>query len=237
MARNYKKKALYEVIGEAWQKPPGYGRTLEQLHPAKEPAVRMPERPAGWPRRPRIVQLNNDRIELSIPYQLAIALLLGTILLVLVTFRLGQITYPSKQRAADSAIKMSKSPQKLAPLTTAGTAQKASSEVPASAEKVEPARAKGNNRIVIQTYHLRADLELVRQYFARFGIETEIRKIGDMYYLVTRDRYQNPQRQATDGYLARQKIIKLGAKYKAPPGQETFGSRPFHDAFGKRFDD
>jgi len=250
MARNRKKKALYEVIGEALPKPRS-GRTLEQLHPEKadkdeqiapKSAIQMHRRAAGWLNRPRVVQFNAGRIEISIPYQLAIAVLLGLVLLVLVVFRLGQITYLSSQKVTGSSAKVPESAQKAVPKVTVGAPQRvapAEEKTPVSqfTQKVESVKPKGNNRIVIQTYQLRADLEPVKQYFARFGIETEIIKIGGWYHLVTEDKYENPEKSGTDGYLAKQKIIELGAKYKAPQGYETFGSKPFRDAYGKRFDE
>ena len=254
MARNPEKKALYEVIGRTWPKP-RYDKTLEQPHPEKSSKkdeqittklpIRMPARAAKWLNRPRIVQFNAGRIEISMPYQLAIALLLGLVLLVLVAFRLGQITYLSSQKATDSTAKMPESMQKAAPEMTTSAPQKAASAeekaaVPTFTQKVEPVKPKGNNRIVIQTYQVRADLEPVKQYFAQFGIETEIMKISDWYYLVTMDKYENPEKPRTDGYFAKQKIIELGAKYEAPPGYETFakkGKKPFYDAYGKRFDE
>ncbi|MBA7686352.1 hypothetical protein ES703_94796 [subsurface metagenome] len=237
MARYRKKKALYEVIGKAWPKP-GSDKTLEQLPPEKsdkerpagESTTRMPERVARWPKRPRIVQFNAGKIEVSIPYQVAIALLLGVILLVLIAFRLGQRT-KSEQGATTSnverAVKTGESSSKVPNLSASETKKPA-----AAVEK-----PKGNNRIVIQTYRLRTHLEPVKQYFAQFGIETEIKKIGDWYYLVTKDKYENPEKSGTDGYFAKQKIIELGAKYKAPQGYETFAPNFFKDAFGQRFDD
>jgi hypothetical protein len=84
---------------------------------------------------------------------------------------------------------------------------------------------------------LREHLEPVRLYFAEKGIETEIRRIGDRYYLVTSQKYDNPEREGTEGYQAKQKIIETGAGYKSPPGYESFGTRPFSDAYGMRFDD
>jgi len=252
MVRKRKKKALYEVIGRTWSKSGDY-KTLGQPPPEKtskdEPIApdsttpaRLPERLARWPKRPRIIQLNADRIEISIPYQLAIAILLGIVLLALVVFRLGQISSLSGQKAADSATKMPKNIQKVTPRPMAAAPQTPISAEkkaagPESAEKTEPVKLKGNNRIVIQTYQLRADLEPVRQYFAQFGIETEIKKIGDWYYLVTKNKYENPEKPGTDGYLAKQKIIEWGAKYKAPPGYETFGTKPFYDAYGMKFDE
>jgi len=249
MARNRRKKSLYEVISKTRLKS-SYSKTLEQLHPEKsdkdEPAtaksaIQVPERAAQWPKRPRIVQFNAGRIEISMPYEIAIALLLGVVLLVLVVFRLGQNL--SSQKVTVSATKVPKSVQKEAVRVAASATQtpdaveKTSPDVPVSAEKVGPAKSKGDNRIVIQTYQLKAHLEPVKQYFAGFGIETEIKKIDDWYYLVTKNKYENPERPGTNGYSAKQKIIELGAKYKAPSGYETFGSKPFHDAYGKKFED
>ncbi len=245
MTRNREKRALYEVMSKsAWPKP-RYDKTLEPLHPGKadedkQPATkflpRMRGRTAKWLNRPRFVQFNAGRIEISMPYQLVIALLLGLVLLVLVVFRLGQITYRSSQKAAGSSEQIS------ADVQTAGASQgvilaEEKAPVPLVSQKAGPVKQQGDNRIVIQTYQLRADLEPVRQYFAQFGIETEIVKISDWYYLVTSDKYENPEKPGTDGYLAKQKIIELGAKYEAPQGYETFGSKPFSDAYGKKFSD
>jgi hypothetical protein len=251
MARNREKKALYEVMSKAAWPKPRYDKALEPLHPEKtgenkQTTTKFPallrRRAAKWLNRPRIVQFNAGRIEISMPYQLAIALLLGLVLLVLVVFRLGQITYRSSQKATGPAAKMPESVQKAAPKVIAGAPQKAvpteeKTPVPPVIQKVEPVKPKGDNRIVIQSYQLRADLEPVKQYFAQFGIETEIIKISDWYYLVTKDKYENPAKPGTDGYLAKQKIIELGAKYKAPQGSEAFGSQPFRDAYGKKFDE
>jgi len=240
MVRKRRKKPFYEVMGKTWSKPSQY-KPLGQPHP-EEPAegqpITPPERPARWPKKPKIIQFNAGRVEISIPYQLAIAILLGLVLLVLIFFRLGQITSLSSQTNP----KTPKNTQKATPKPTATALQRlAAAEkiapVPASGEKTKPAKLEGNNRIVIQTYQLRADLEPVKQYFAQFGIETEIKKIGNWYYLVTRNKYENPEKPGTNGYFAKQKIIQWGAKYKAPPGYETFGTKPFHDAFGMKFDE
>lgn len=239
-----KKKSLYEVIGEGRLKS-RYGKTLEQPRPEKadkdepttEPAVAVPERAAQWPRRPRIVQFNAGRIEISIPYQLAIAFLLFIILLVLVVFRLGQL----KERVGGSAVKIQKNnPELTGQKEVAGQGQNTDKgeKMSPGGEKVKAVKSKGNNRIVIQEYQVRAHLEPVQQYFAQFDIETEIRRIGETYYLVTKAKYEeDPKRPGTDGYLAKQKIIGLGAKYKAPPGYETFGVKSFETAYGRKFDD
>jgi len=244
MARNRKRKSLYEVMSKTRRKS-SFGKTLERLHQEKpdktEPTTakadtEMPQETAPWWRRPKLIQLNAGRIEILIPYQLAIALLLGLILLILVAFRLGQIN----QKAANSPAKM----QKTSQINSAGrdTANIIQASVSAekrlpSSEKDETAKSTGDNRIVIQTFQVRPHLEPVKQFFAQYGIETEIRKIGNMYYLVTSNKYENPNRPGTDGYRARQVIVEVGAKYQAPPGYETFGPKPFHDAYGMKFDD
>src|SRR4030042_5263928 len=96
MAHNYEKKALYEVISKGnWPKP-NADKALEQ--PQME-EIRKDEHPIAklsapartrWLNKPRIAQFNAGRIELSVPYQIAIAMLLGLVLLILVAFRLGQ---------------------------------------------------------------------------------------------------------------------------------------------------
>jgi len=108
MARNRRKKGLYEVIGKGSSKP-SYSKTLEQKESGKEsaaegPTAQAPQMVRGWPKRPRIVQFNAGRIEISIPYQLAIAFFLFIILLVLVVFRLGRL----KERVGGSAVKIQK---------------------------------------------------------------------------------------------------------------------------------
>ena len=54
---------------------------------------------------------------------------------------------------------------------------------------------------------------------------------------MTVDKYDNPDRPGTDGSVAKQKIIELGTKYKAPTGYESFAPNLFKDAYGMRFDE
>ena len=110
MARNRGKKAIYEVMSKARQKP-GYGRSLESM-PRKSAgesgpdiedtgAVETSKRTVQWSRKPRLFQYNAGRIEFSMPYQVVIALVLALILVVLVSYRLGQFSYqPPKQDSA-----------------------------------------------------------------------------------------------------------------------------------------
>lgn len=245
MARKRKKAAFYEVIRRTGTKP-RYDKPLGQSRP-QESGDRKSDttdfapaplgRAAGWPKRPKMLLFNAGRIEISLPYQLAVAILLGLVLLILVAFRLGQNL--SNEAVTSSAV-VPKSTQKLAERPVIKVPEKAEPvrRVSPVVQKPAAADAEGyNNRIVIQTWQVRAQLEPVKEYFAGCGIETEIINEGDWYYLVTREKYENPGRLGTNGYDAKQKIIELGAKYKPPPGSASFGPKPFHDAYGKRFDE
>ncbi|UCC22100.1 MAG: hypothetical protein JSW23_09890 [Planctomycetota bacterium] len=246
MAFTRKKKSLYEVVGKAWSKS-SYDKTLEKPHPAPPPAdepisqqaAKLSEKLAMWPRKPRLLQFSAGRIEMSIPYELAVALLLGVILLALVVFRLGQSSSPTDREIAEAQAE-TPAARPVIPAATELAQPPEPAEEPtaaAIAERMQQPEPTGDNRIVIQTYQLRPHLVPVQRYFARFGIQTEIRKIGDWFYLVTADRYENPERPGTDGFAAKQRIIELGANYKAPLGYETFGDKPFYDAYGMRFED
>jgi hypothetical protein len=242
MIHNTKKKALYEVMGRAGSKP-GY----EQLHPngaagqASSPQPGQAQGVVRWTSKPSVVQLNVGRIEFSIPYQVGIAVLLGVLLAAVVLFRLGERVGSREvatkaPAAAKPVVDKLMSPKPVtqdAPAVKQPTAQDTSA---ASVAANQPPST-GKNRIVIKVYQVRSHLEPAKEYFDKLGVATEIIEKNSWYYLVTKNKYDNPGKTGTDGYLARQKIVELGAGYKAPVGFETFGPKPFSDAFGMRFDD
>lgn len=239
MGRTRRKRALYEVISKTKLRP-GYGRAVEKLHPEKsgesEPsaeksAASMPDWVSQWRKKPRIVQFNAGRIEVSMPYQLAIALLLGVILLVLIAFRVGEYSGRTKQTLPANALKTVQSAKGTAP----GLTGKKSEATSTAAKGTDvSARAKGNHRIVIKQYHRSRDLEHVQRYFLTYGIETVIQKRGHQYFLVTKNTYNNPKKAGTDGAAAKKRIIEIGAGYKAPQGYESFAPRLFSDAYGEK---
>lgn len=247
MARNRGKKALYEVMGSPGGKP-DYRSTVEPLRSSKpcseehgvaESAV-IPEKPLLWPTRPRLFQFNAGRVEISMPYQLAIAMLLGIVLIVLVVFRLGQSSVKLQDTAmvTVSPIVVEKPVQirtvkPKSPLVVKGVAR-----TPTEPENVVRSEQGGNNKIVIQTSLRRADLVPAQKFFADNGIETEIKQIDRRYYLLSKQKYQSTNKFGTDGYKALRKIKELGSTYKAPDsGYGNFGKRPFHDAYGMKFND
>jgi len=245
MVRNRKRMALYEVIGKARVKP-GKAKELEELRPEKgekaEPAVieeivSEPEHLTSWPTKPSKVQFNAGRIEFSVPYQIGIAVGLGVVVLILVFFRLGQIY----QRGLSKPV-VSEPPRWQTPMKQVRRGPEAAKESvpdsPAVTEKPVLRKSTGSNRIVIQTYGNAEQLRPVQQYFASNGIITEIRRLGSTYLLVTSEKYDNPAKVGTDGFDARERIVELGRLYKPPgPEYESFGPRPFHDAYGMKFSD
>jgi len=258
MARNRGKKALYEVMSKARQKS-GLGRSLEPIPPKSSgqdrPEIeqnRAMEESQGmvqWSRKPRLVQYNAGRIEFSIPYQVVIAVLLALILVILASYRLGQFSYqPEEQEPAQpsglmrqierenrterAAIELPPSP----PVPTGNTTLKNEDVETGVKPNTEPARSTGNNVIVLVQYHSPADLGPVQAHFEEHGIATKIEFRNNRYFLQTVDRYDNPDKVGTDGYEAKQKIIEIGKKYKAPLGYETFASHYFSDAYGMKIE-
>lgn len=248
MARNRRKKAFYEVMSKARLKP-GYSRTLDQVRPResyerkltsdRKPAVEMPKDTAQWWKKRRIVQLNASRIEFSIPYQLAVLLLLGLILLVLAAYRFGQFSYPTGQREATEPAGETPNVDQANPAVDRAMIETvrpsaSATDVPLNTEEVEPSESTGQNVIVLVEYGTLSQLVPVREHFARNGIETEIVMENGRYLLQTEDRYGNPAMPGTDGYKAKQRITEVGAKYRAPAGHETFAPNFFSDAYGKK---
>ena len=229
---------------------PGYGATLErmrpkqskQARPADDPkrAAEAPKAAARWPRKPRVVQLNAGRIEFSMPYQIGVALLLGLILVILVSFRLGQYLSPARQPGANEADQQKLRIDRDNPIGQAGMdvlpSYASTQNMFLNTQEVEPVESTGSNVIVLVEYGTLADLGPVQAHFAENGIETEIVMENGRYFLRTKNTYDNPATPGTDGYETLQKIIEVGAKYegRAPAGYETFAPHFFKDAYGKK---
>jgi hypothetical protein len=226
MVRNAKRKSLYESILSARSRPiyeqvphkPAQPQGTENTNPVNEvlPASAM------WAKRLKYVQAIAGRLEFSVPYTVGIAVVLGLILVLLLIFRLGQWSGAKAVRQGNTTGKVNTGIVRQAAIT-------------------ETTASTGKNRIVIQVFQVRAQLEPVKEYFDRTGVATEILERNGWYYLVTKNKYESIEKQGSDGFLAKQKIIELGAGYQAPPGYETFRKAgktgAFSDAFGKKFED
>ena len=249
MTRNRGKKALYEVMSKARVKPDD-GKIAEHLMPTKPDEETLPARrkesaivqksAAKWWKKPSIVQINAGRIEFSMPYQIAVVLVLVFIIVIIAAYRLGESSYSAGRQETDQRALAGQESDGERPVEQA-TADIPQPSAPienttAKTEVTEPAEPAGNNVIVLVEYDSLPDLAPVQQHFSEYGIETEIVTERGRYFLQTKQRYDNPATAGTDGYKAKQKIIEVGAKYKgkAPAGYETFAPRYFSDAYGKK---
>jgi hypothetical protein len=176
--------------------------------------------------RPRMVQINAGRIEISVPTLYGILAGLVACIILLVVYRIGHLRGEQQSNAAGS-VKISQT----SPVDSAVVSQ-------------------GNNTIVIAQHSDKNQLLPLVQYFQDNGITVgtiaiaNLRKIltsrglgtnavqGEGFLLMTVDRYNNPDAPGTDGYNIKQKIIDLGAKYKAPKGYDSFAPESFRKAYG-----
>jgi len=249
MTRNRGKKALYEVMNKARVKPE-HDKAVEHLKPTKTdktaPAIKqksaagVPKATAKWWKKPSIVQLNAGRIEFSIPFQIAVVLVLVFIFVIIAAYRLGQSSYPAGRQEIDQPAPAAKEmdgerPAEQAMIDISKPAAPPESTT-ANTEVAKPAKPTGNNVIVLVVYDSLPDLAPVQAHFSENGIETEIVTESGRYFLQTKQRYDNPATPGTDGYKAKQKIAEVGAKYKgkAPAGYEPFAPNYFSDAYGKK---
>jgi len=256
MKRPPKRMALYEVMGKKQTKSI-LSKSLESLRPPEKEKKaiaaisplpeKSSEKQVKWANKPKFLQLNAGRVEMSIPYQVAVAAVLIAFVAVLVSFRLGKasgnqtagmvnIPAPVKKNVKKPVNKPVNRPKVESSGLPIGLVAKDSAPKPA----LPAVNATGSN-IVIQTLKSRNDLEPVKDYFAANGIATKIRTVKGLYYfLITVNKYESLKKTGSEGNNMLKRIVELGAGYKAPPGFETFrvkGKTPFQDAYGMKFDD
>ncbi len=194
--------------------------------------------------RPRPVQFNEGRIEVSVPYYVGLIAVLTISVVVLAAYRLGQARSNGQvndaggpvQAAVDRSGVSASPPTRPAsaePVMTktdrppanppAGTAGQPSVTAPAT---------QGDHWIVLAQYRRYEDFEPVIKHFAGHGIQLgyvsldRLREFfaanklnsrqlsGDGYLLVTMDYFENPNAAGTDGYKMKQEIIRIGALYR-----------------------
>jgi hypothetical protein len=227
------------------------------------PAAAKPVQPLL---RPKAMQWNAGRIEISVPYHIGVAVVLAACLVVLIAFRLGQDYpgQPTKAAVPESPPVRPTTQNAVMTNTSAPLPQpKPRSEIPPAAPRaVEPAPVQqqvpsaqpeqGDHLIVLARSSEQKDFDPVIKYFGEHGIALmalpltdETRKIfaeygfnpsslpnGEGFWLVTLNRYENPNRVGTKGYEVLQKIKELGPLYKPPKGGKSFAPNNFGDAYG-----
>jgi hypothetical protein len=230
-----KKMALYEVFSKGLSNS-RHSRELESLHTGAAPQV-SPSVSAGIyskaarqaQARPRMVQLNRGRVEMSVRYDVAIVVVLAAVLCVMGAYRLGERSGMRETTPAQSGGEavMTETTQPQAPTKPATEAVQPAATVNEEAA----ATSSGENWIVIATCPDEGQLAAVQQYLGAYGIETQIRKIGSNYILHTKQTFDNPNRTGSDGWRMRQRIVELGKNYEPMPGYRTFD---FTTAYGMK---
>jgi hypothetical protein len=227
-----KKMALYEVFNRGMSNSKRE-QELEQLQSEGSDYIQTPKVGQYRP-KVRMLQLNRGRVEISIRFDVAIVLVLLAIVCVMAAYRLGE-------RLAINNAASGGSVETATPAIPAETVTENEMSAPVAESRNEPvveteteseaATGSGDNWIVIATHENEGQLAAVQQFFAGYGIETQIRKIGDNFILHTTQTYGNPNRSGTDGERMRQRIVEIGENYRPLPGYKTFD---FRTAYGMK---
>lgn len=229
----------------------------EQQQPtvhAASPPQEKPEPKPQWSSRPAMFQTNEGRVELSLPYAAAVLFTLTVVVALLVAFRVGQeFGGPGGTPAADSSQQASASDggqsQSRADVAGSGSGTQVEPKTDFTVEGSAQSTVSGSSAstsgsgqsafspdkdhvIIIAVYQIKRDLEPVRDFFNANGMPTEIVHRGNWYYLQTKNRYDSPLRRGSDGYYALQQVKRIGKKYDAPKGYESFKANQFQDAYG-----
>ena len=244
MVESKKRKALYEVIDRTKSKshqesiPSDSGIVnVDPVFSEDGNAEPLKEQRVRWSTRPRLLQFTDAGFDISISYPLAIAIFLGFVLVIAAVFKMG-LTVGNKTVKPDNIISQTEPPiretvKAVKIIDAENVENKTVENKTAENESVKSSL----NRIVIQQLDNSKNLEPVKAFFANFGIKTQIKQLNNTYYLVTEDKYENPAKSGTDGFAAKEKIVRIGAGYKPPEGFAGFGPNPFVTAYGMKFDD
>ncbi len=246
MARHRGQKALYEVIGKTRRRRLG---DVVALHPEPETDIGSPDcgEPVGIPvesrwRRPRSVQFNAGKIEVTVSYLVAVVFGLVLLLCLLGAYRLGlwaaagkYLTVSSGEPCEPATIMSSSLGDLDSELSDEPGFGIRNSVTEAPVEDTARNGEDRRNAIGILTYRDRTQLVPVKEYFHSHGIEAEIIRMGSGFILVTVERFrEDPARTGSDGFNLLQKIVGLGAEYQPPSrsGYLGFTRESFEGAHG-----
>lgn len=210
--------------------------------------------------RPRPVQFNEGRIEVSIPYHIGAIAALVFLVVVLVAYRLGQAgNGPAVDNAGGQAQagvtasgttpsqRVQTPPQNTATPTVAQTPVDTSPAPVDVRQDAPPTRRQGDHCIVLAQYRTKEDFEPVVQHFAEHGIRLVSLPINLMRRVFVEQGLNPGVLPSGDGFLLvtndyytntdvlkmKQRIAEVGKLYKgkAPAGRESFAPNYFSDAY------
>lgn len=251
MARETKRMALYEAIRKgqakklAGKKTVGLRRkTYAPSKFAKKKDHTLPQKydapGAGEPRKEQFDWFLNTKLTFSMSYPGVAILVIAQLVLLAGAVRIGQNYYDKTWLffAGKTVVQQQKGPDirdSLFPEAKKPAAEKIETPIPIKKEPVvikKPVFPVGNNVIVIQAYFQRKDLEPVKEFFDKNGIETEILE-NSYFRLVTKQRFRGFG-SGSDGEAGLKRIKGIGVNYKAPSGYESFRANHFQDAYGEK---
>ena len=247
MARKHVRKILYEALKKnqgSFEVSAGTTQSRSAQNTVPDPDRRQDEKADKKVNEQFVTWLTRQASErglekkrISNRYLVAVILVLAVVLVILIVSRCDQ-PGGGEQRVLDPAAANSGTGEQKAE-NLSGPVESADDNVASGRPVVKKGQAQPGSEadhvIVIATCRDSArDLGPVKDYFAEKGIETEIGKRDSWYFLLTKERYQNPEKAGTDGYFELARIKKIGANYRTPIGYRNFGSRPFQDAYGEK---
>lgn len=216
--------------------------------PPEAPATPGPVQP--W-LRPKPLQYNDGRIEISVRWPVGVGVGLLIVVVLHVVYQLGYLG----GKADYGATVAQESNQVVGSGgSTAGTGQATDSgEAVDGASGSQAVASTGDHVVVLAHYPTRTQLvpvqehfrqhgvgtaivafERLRQYFSDRGLSTRPVPSGDGFMLITDRGYNNPATPGTDGHAVLERIKQIGAQYRAPEGYESFAPNRFSDAYGMK---
>ncbi len=236
--------------------PVGKSRPAERVIHLASPA------PASTWLRPRPIQLNEGRVEISVPYHVGVIVAVVLLMVVLVAYRLGQARQggpasgaggqgqPAVNPSGTTNLPVRTPPQNPAMPNVDRTPTNTLVAPSSAQQNIVPARVQGDNCIVLARSKTKENFDPVVKHFADYGVRVLPLPI-DLIRKVLVEQGLNPAvLPSGDGYLLvtsdyftsedvpkmKQRIAELGKLYKgkAPSGFESFAPNYFSDAYGMK---
>lgn len=249
-----------EPVAETVSAPVVSPEPIVKARPVETALHLAPPSPVQTWLKPRPVQLNEGRIEISVPYHVGAIAGLVLLLVIVGAYRLGG-SGSQPNAAASPVVGRSAAVNPPAGSTprsaTADAGRPTSSSTVADAAKqdVVSTAVQGDHLLILAlskrqedfdpvVRHFRENeievtpvsLDSLRQWFAKYNLDASRLPSGDGFLLVTANFYGNPKVAGTDGFKMKQRITEVGARYKgkAPSGYNSFAPNYFSDTYGMK---
>lgn len=245
---------------QALSEPVASSDPIVKAQPVETVLHPVPPGPARTWLKPRPVQLNEGRIEISVPYHVGAIAGLVVLLVIVGAYRLGGSGSQSGDAVSPAVNRSEVANPPAGPASgnaTADAGRPTSNSAVSGAAKqdVVSTAVQGDHLLILArskrqedfdpvVRHFRENgidvtavsLDSLRQWFAKYNLDASRLPSGDGFLLVGANFCKNPEVAGTDGFEVKQKITEVGARYrgKAPSGYDSFAPRYFSDAYGMK---